>query len=85
MTAQKPCCATAATSKVKKLKIGNSLVGLSHLDSIIEEISGMEFHDDREIKQELLTRIKVYNYVSAGSEGDYEKALWNEYKKQVFK
>jgi hypothetical protein len=82
MSNQKPCCAASAARKVKKLNIGGILIGISNLDSIIEEVSRLELDDQKEIKKELLKRVKIYNYISSGSENDYEDALYVEYKRQ---
>lgn len=82
MSNQKPCCAAAAARKVKKLNIGGNLIGISNLDSIIEEVSRLELDDEKDIKKELLKRVKIYNYISPASEKDYEDALFGEYKRQ---
>jgi len=82
MSGKKPCCAIEAARMVKKLNIGGIPVGISQLDSIIEEVVEMDLKDENDIKRELLKRAKIYNYISPGSEKDYEDALYVEYKRQ---
>ncbi|MEE9151615.1 MAG: hypothetical protein V3U20_07265 [Thermoplasmata archaeon] len=82
MSGKKPCCAAEAARMDKKLSIGGIPVGISHFDSIIEEVLEMGLNDEKEIKEELLKKVKIYNYVSPGSEEDYANALFTEYKRQ---
>ncbi len=82
MSNKKPCCAAAVAKRVKKLNIGEIPIGISHFDLIIEEVLEMGLNDEKEIKEELLKKVKIYNYVSPGSEEDYANALFTEYKRQ---
>ena len=82
MTDERPCCAEAAAGIVKKLTIaGGFQVGIANLESVLEEIAGMKLADDNGIKQELLRRVKIYNYVAPSAEEEYSEALLEEYKK----
>ncbi len=76
------CCASSATRKVRQLKIGDDLIGISQLDEIIEEVSGMEFENDIEIGEALLRRARIRNYVPSTASQDYRDALLGEYKRK---
>ncbi|MBT4482838.1 MAG: hypothetical protein HOC71_04070 [Candidatus Latescibacteria bacterium] len=83
MSEIKPCCAASLARKVKKLNIGGTLIGISMLDSIIEEVSKMDINDQNEIKHELIKRVKVYNYVTSSAEKDYADTVFEEYERQI--
>ena len=83
MSEKKPCCAASAARKVKKLNIGGTLIGISRLDSIIEEVSIMDLNDQNEIKHELIKRVKIYNYVASSAEKDYSDTVFEEYERQI--
>ena len=83
MSDNKPCCAASAARMVKKLNIGGTLIGISRLDSIIEEVSKMGLNDQNDIKHELIKRVKVYNYVASSAEKDYDDTVFEEYESQI--
>ncbi len=83
MSEKKPCCAASAAQKVKKLNIGGTLIGISMLDSIIEEVSKMGLNEQNEIKHEIIKRVKVYNYVASSAEKDYADTVFEEYERQI--
>lgn len=83
MSTRKPCCPSAAARMVKKLNIDGDLVGIAMLDSIIAEVSKLDLDDEKEIKEELLKRVKIHNYVPPREEDEYKDALFSEYKKRV--
>ena len=82
MTDAKPCCPAAAARMVKKLTLPDgSQVGIVNLENILNEVANLKLADNEAIKKELLTRVKIYNYVAPSAEADYSKALLNEYEK----
>lgn len=83
MSNKKPCCAAEAVRMVRKLNIGGTQIGLSRLDPIIEEVSGLGLNDEKDIKKDLLKRIKIHNYVPPDAEKDYAEAAFKEYSRQV--
>jgi hypothetical protein len=82
MSREKPCCPESAARKVRKLNVGGFLVGIAQLDEIIEEVANLGLKDSEEIGKQLLRRVKIYNYVPPGTEGEYIDALLKEYAKR---
>jgi len=62
------------------LVVGGLEVGISGVADIMELALEHLDDPDGEIKKLLLTELKARNYVPGGSEGEYMKALWAEYK-----
>ena len=81
MENQKPCCAAAAARMTKKLPLPGGEVGIANLENILKEVAGLKLADDETIRKELLTRVRIYNYVAHGAEPDYSKALLSEYER----
>jgi len=79
---KEPCCTSSAARKVRQLKIGDDLIGISQLDEIIEEVLRMELESDVEIGESLLRRAKIYNYVPSTTSQDYRDALLEEYRRR---
>jgi len=81
MQNERPCCAAAAARMIKKLTLPGGEVGIANLEGILKEVADLKLSDDEKIKKELLTRVKIFNYVVPGAESDYSKALLNEYER----
>jgi NAD-dependent dihydropyrimidine dehydrogenase PreA subunit len=61
--------------------VGGLEVGVSGVADIMERALERLDDPDEEIKQILLDELKSRNYVPGGSEEEYVRALWAEYKK----
>ena len=82
MQSQKPCCPAAAARMIKRLTLpGGFQVGIVNLDNILKEVADLKLADDELIKKELLTRVKIFNYVAPRAEDKYSEALLGEYKR----
>jgi hypothetical protein len=77
-----PCCAASAERLVKRLMIGGSLVGVAHLDEIMNETKEMNLHNEEDVVQMLMNRVKIFNYVPPGATSDYKNALLEEYRRR---
>jgi hypothetical protein len=82
MESQKPCCAAAAARMIKKLTLPGGEVGIVNLESILKAVADLKLADDNLIKEELLNRVKIYNYVAPSADSEYSEALLHEYKRQ---
>ena len=61
--------------------MGGQEVGISGLPEIIEKgLEQIDFSDDKQ-KEVLLAELKARNYVPSSVQGEYLRAVWNEYKK----
>ena len=82
MTEVKPCCAAAAARMIKKLALPGGEVGIVNLDNILKEVADLKLTDDNAIREELLKRVKIYNYVATSADNEYSEALLQEYKRE---
>lgn len=64
---------------VKKIKVGEVEVGLIGLDVVFEEIRKLAL-DGKALKDELLQKVKLYNWVAEGQENEYKATLFEAYK-----
>ena len=78
---EKPCCEAEALRRIRQVKVGDIVVGISLLDHILAEVREMELPDEKEIGRELLKRVKIYNYIPASAEEKYRIALLEEFLK----
>jgi small redox-active disulfide protein 2 len=67
---------------VTQIRVGNSLVGIIGLKSVMEDMAE-EYEDrsDREVCEELLNLLCKRNYISEKVKEDYAKAFLREFKK----
>lgn len=80
---EKPCCAAEALRRIRQVDVGGIRVGLAMLEDIIDEVQELHLSTKDAIAEELLKRIKVYNYVPQAVETAYRSALIREYEKKV--
>ncbi len=75
-----PCCQLDVARRVKQIEIDGTKVGISHLDKIFEDITKLSLKTDKQIKKELLTQVKIYNYIPQSAESAYMEAIFEVYK-----
>lgn len=80
---QKPCCATEALRRIRRVNVGGITFGLAMLDAISEEVASLGISAEDPLKNELLRRAKIYNYIPRQAEDAYAEALLREYRKGV--
>jgi len=70
--------------EVTQIRVGNSLVGIIGLTSVLKDMPE-EYRDrpDGEIQKELLNRLGKRNYIPERAREDYEKAFLREFKKYL--
>ncbi len=69
--------------KTKRLLIDGKETGIENLEWIIDEVVKLNFTDEDSIKEELLKRVKQFNYVPTKRTEAYAKALMDEYDKRT--
>lgn len=77
---EKPCCAAEALRRVRQVEVGGVVIGITMLDDVMREIRSMNFPDEKSISDDLLKRVKIYNYVPPRAEEQYRAALLREYR-----
>jgi len=81
MAADKPCCPADALRRIRMLPVNGIPTGITMLDEIIAEVKEMKLTSVQQIKETLLKKVKVYNYISKGAEEMYANAIVAEYNK----
>jgi len=76
---EKPCCAAEALRRIRQVDVGGVVVGIAMLDAIIEEVTAMNLPGEKETGDELMKRVKIYNYIPARAEEQYRRALVREF------
>lgn len=80
---EKPCCAAEALRRIRQIDVGGHPIGLAMLDAVLGEVIALHLSDDGAIGDELLRRVRIYNYIPPGAEEEYRIALLAEYRRQV--
>lgn len=82
---EKPCCAAEAMRRIRRIDVGGVVVGLAMLDDILADVIDTGITGETAIGDELLKRVKIYNYIPKGAEPLYMAALLREYQNEVKK
>ena len=77
----KPCCAADALRRIRKIPINGIPTGITMFDECIAEVKTQDLKSEPEIRDALLKRVKVYNYIPQNVESEYARALFEEFKK----
>jgi hypothetical protein len=85
MGENKPCCAADALRRIRQIPVNGINTGITMLDESITAVKEQNLHSDTEIRDALMKKVKIYNYVPKGVEDEYARAIMEEYKKTVAK
>lgn len=66
----------------KRVLIDGKETGIDHLDWIFDEVNKISPPDDAALTEELMKRVKEFNYVPTKKSSAYAVALLAEYKKK---
>ncbi len=69
----------------RQILIDGKATGIDHLDFILENVMELNLHEDRKIIEEIMERVKKFNYVPTKKQEAYAAALLDEYKKYANK
>jgi len=78
--ADKSCCAADALRRIRQIDVNGIATGISMLDESISEVKGLGLSDDRGIREALLKRVKIYNYIPPAAAEAYADAIMREYR-----
>jgi hypothetical protein len=76
----KPCCAAEAMRRIKQIDVGGISVGLAMLEDICFDVRDMNISGRDKIADELMRRVKIYNYIPESAYGKYRDAVLREYE-----
>jgi hypothetical protein len=77
----KPCCAADALRRIRHITINGLPTGITMLDESIAAVRVQNLTSDPAIREALLKKVKVYNYIPPSVENLYAEALVEEYRK----
>jgi len=80
---EKPCCAAEALRRVRRIEVGDIVVGLVMLDDVLDDVIDRGIAGVTAIGDELVRQIKIYNYIPKEAEPLYRAALLREYRNKV--
>jgi hypothetical protein len=79
MVPDKPCCPADALRRIRQIKINGISTGITMLDESISEVRELGFAGDWEIREALMNRVKIYNYIPPSVADAYAEAIMKEY------
>lgn len=81
MNNDKPCCAADALRRIRQIPINGIMTGITMLDESIADVKEQEPGNELAIREALMKKIKIYNYVPRGVEEAYSMAIMEEFRK----
>ena len=76
-----PCCAADALRRIRKVNINGLPTGICMLDESIAAVKAQNLTTEQAVRDALMKKIRIYNYVPAGVESEYAQAVMEEYQK----
>ncbi|MDD1728274.1 MAG: hypothetical protein LUQ50_04280 [Methanospirillum sp.] len=76
-----PCCQADAVRKTRMVSVNGIQTGITMLDEIVTEVKELNLSSDQQIKENLLRRVKVYNYIPKPVEEAYLTSIFTIYQK----
>jgi hypothetical protein len=67
--------------KIKAILVDGKETGINQLEKILDDVRKLDLRDDARIREELLKRIRVFNYVPTKKRDAYADAALLEYRK----
>jgi hypothetical protein len=83
MHEDRPCCAAEALRRIRQVNVGGVVVGLSMLDRVITDVEALGLASEFRLREELVKRTKIYNYIPKSAETMYGEALLAVYRNEV--
>ena len=69
--------------KIKKIPIDGKETGIDRLDWILADVAALGLDDDEEITDEIVKRVKRFNFIPSLKVTEYREALLREYRMRV--
>lgn len=77
--AEKPFCAADALRRIRQVNVNGIPTGITLLDESISTVREIGLTDEREVREALMKRTKIYNYIPPGVQEAYTVAIMREY------
>ena len=69
--------------KIRKIPIDGKETGIDRLDWILLDVAALGLTDEERVTDEIVKRVKQFNYIPGKKEAEYRKALLREYRMRV--
>jgi hypothetical protein len=69
-------------TKIGSIDVEGKPTGINQLDFILDEVSALSLQNDSDLKNELISRAKVLNYIPTKMTEKYANALLRVYKER---
>jgi hypothetical protein len=69
--------------QIRKICIEGKEIGIDQLDRVLDQVIALHLQDEEQIQEELIRRIRVFNYVPTRKLEVYGAALLEEYRRRV--
>ncbi|OPX63637.1 MULTISPECIES: NAC family transcription factor [unclassified Methanoregula] len=66
--------------KIKKIVIDGKETGIDRLDWILRDVARLHLTNDEQISDELVKRVRQFNYIQTRKMKEYREALLREFK-----
>jgi hypothetical protein len=66
--------------KIKKIPIDGKETGIDRLEWILRDVAGLHLTDDDRIAEEIVRRVRQFNYIPTRKMAEYQEALMREYR-----
>ncbi|MDD1673492.1 MAG: NAC family transcription factor [Methanomicrobiales archaeon] len=71
--------------KIRKIVIEGKEIGIDQLDMILTQVQRLMLSNENRIMDEILIRVKVFNYIPTKKITAYREAFLTEYRKMDFR
>ncbi|HII98355.1 MAG TPA: hypothetical protein HA272_03630 [Methanoregula sp.] len=85
MSDDKPCCAADALRRIRQIPVNGIMTGITMLDESIAAVREQNPGSDAAVREALMKKIRIYNYIPPGVAEAYTRAIMEEYKKSIAK
>ncbi len=69
--------------QIRRIRIEGKEIGIDQLDRVLDQVIALHLQDENQIREELLRRIRVFNYVPTRKQEEYGAALLEEYRHRI--
>lgn len=81
MSNEKPCCAAEALRRIRQIPVNGIMTGITMLDESIADVKEQNPGSDAAIREALMKKIRIYNYIPPGVAEEYTRVILEEYRK----
>jgi hypothetical protein len=68
--------------QIRKIRIDGKEIGIDQLDRVLDQVLALHLLIEEKIREELIKRVSVFNYVPSRKREAYEVALLDEYHRR---